>query len=354
VSLIEALAPTVTFDELFAFYRDSGFLYPGKLAAVDDRRDAVERTWRILLGADGSVFRFISRRALAEGRPRLVNAICAFAYAPGTWQAQHLVSLQRREYTGTLALLLALSEWGHDVGIEFARFSFRPTNPGTNALFGGIAERLPSDLASLSLVDYGLTNLRDIDLPGGRDFPVAVRSLVADEGAAAAAFYEQVLDPVELDSLRLAQPRLHELDAAYALHGLTRRRTVLVALDGDRVVGACIVNHSSEGINFSFLENAIEYLRVAPDQPALARRATWLSLARTAVAEVARTRDYVVCLTHPGDRDLATAAGLVPAAPKQYAVLTVAMPDGFAGMTDCFTDYYRGLLGAQTTLEEAR
>ena len=289
MSLIEALAPPVTFDELFAFYRDSGFLYPGKLAAVDDRRDAVERTWRVLLGADRSVFRFISRLALAEGRPRLVNAICAFAYAPGTWQAQHLVSLQRREYTGTLALLLALSEWADDIGIEFARFSFRPNNPGTNGLFGGIAERLPSDLASLSLVDYGLTNLRDIDSPGGRDFPVAVRSLGSDEGAAAAAFYERVLDPVELDSLRLAQPRLHELDAAYALHGLTRRRTVLVALDGDRVVGACIVNHSSEGINFSFLENAIEYLRVAPDQPALTRRATWLSLARAAVAEVART-----------------------------------------------------------------
>ena len=354
VSLIEALAPPVAFHELFAFYRDSGFLYPGKLAAVDHRRDAVERTWRVLLGADRSVFRFISRLALGEGRPRLVNAICAFAYAPGTWQAQHLVSLQRREYTGTLALLLALSEWGHDIGIEFARFSFRPNNPGTNALFGGIAERLPSDLASLSLVDYGLTNLRDIDLPGGRDCPVAVRSLGSDEGALAAAFYERVLDPVELDSLRLAQPGLHELDAAYAVHGLTRRRTILVARDGDRVVGACIVNHSSEGINFSFLENAIEYLRVAPDQPALTRRATWLSLAGAAVAEVARTRDYVVCLTHPGDRDLATAAGLVPADPKQYAVLTVAMPEGFASMTDCFTDYYCVLLSAEVTLQEAR
>ena len=44
MSLIEALAPPVTFDRLFAFYRESGFLYPGKLAAVDDRRDAVERT----------------------------------------------------------------------------------------------------------------------------------------------------------------------------------------------------------------------------------------------------------------------------------------------------------------------
>ena len=353
-SLIEALAPPVTLDQLFAFYRESGFLYPGKLTALDDRRDVVERTWRILLGADGSVFRFISRLTLAQGRPTLANAVCAFAYAPGTWQAQHLVSLHRREYTGTLALLLALSEWGHDVGIKFARFSFRPNNPGTNALFGGVAERLPRELVSLSRVDYGLTIARDVDLPGPRDSPVAVRSLGPDEGALAATFYEQVLDPVEVASLCLAQPGLHELDRAYGIHGLTRRRTVLIALDSGRVVGACIVNRSSEGINFSFLENAIEYLRVAPDQPPLTRRATWLSLARAAVAEVARTRDYVVCLTHPGDRDLATAAGLVPADPKQYAVLTVAMPEGFGGMTDCFTDYYRVLLSAEATLQEAR
>jgi hypothetical protein len=354
VSLIEALAPPVTFDELFAFYRDSGFLYPGKLAAVDDRRDAVERTWRILLGAGGSVFRFISRRALAEGRPRLVNAICAFAYAPGTWQAQHLVSLQRREYTGTLALLLALSEWGHDIGIEFARFSFRPTNPGTNALFGGIAERLPSDLASLSLVDYGLTNLRDIDLPGGRDFPVAVRSL----------------DPTRA---RRQRPSTSRFSTRWSwTHFASRNPGSMNSTPPTRSTdsrGAAPYSSRSTATASSApassttapRESTSRFSRTRSSTCAsrqtslrLTRRATWLSLARTAVAEVARTRDYVVCLTHPGDRDLATAAGLVPAAPKQYAVLTVAMPDGFAGMTDCFTDYYRGLLGAQTTLEEAR
>ena len=354
MSLIETLAPPVTFEELFAFYRESGFLYPGKLAALDDRRDVVERTWRRLLGADGSVFRFISRLGLDEGRPRLINAVCAFAYAPGTWQAQHLVSLRRREYTGTLALLMALSEWGHAVGIEFARFSFRPSNPGTNALFGGVAERLSTDLASLSLVDYGLTSRATSSSSAGAARPW--RSVRWDRTRAPSQrpSTSRFSNPVELASLCLAQPTLHDLDAAYEIHGLTRRRTVLVALDSGRVVGACIVNHSSEGINFSFLENAIEYLRVAPDQPPLRRRATWLSLARAAVAEVARMRDHVVCLTHPGDRDLASAAGLVPADPKQYSVLTVSMRDGFVGMTDCFADYYRALLGAQTTLQEAR
>jgi len=355
MALVEKLAPPVSFEELFAFYRESGFLYPGKLAGLDDRRDVVERTWRQLLAADHSVFRFISRLGLAEGRPRLINTICAFAYAPGTWQAQHLVSLRRGEYTGTLALLMALSDWAHDAGVEFARFLFRPNNPGTNGLFGGIAQRLSTDLVSRSLVDYGLTDLRALELPDGRESPVAVRALEADEGGAAVAFYERVLDPVELDSLCLTQLGLGELDCAYRIHGLTRRRTGLVALEGSDVVGACIVNHSSDGMNFSFLENAIEYLRVLPGQPPMTRRAIWLSLARAAVALVARTRDYAVWLTHPGDRDLAAAAGLVPADPKQYSVLTVAMHDGYVGMTDCFAEYYRMLLGAHAaTLRQAR
>ena len=254
MALVEKLAPPVSFEELFAFYRESGFLYPGKLAGLDDRRDVVERTWRQLLAADHSVFRFISRLGLAEGRPRLINTICAFAYAPGTWQAQHLVSLRRGEYTGTLALLMALSDWAHDAGVEFARFLFRPNNPGTNGLFGGIAQRLSTDLVSRSLVDYGLTDLRALELPDGRESPVAVRALEADEGGAAVAFYERVLDPVELDSLCLTQLGLGELDCAYRIHGLTRRRTGLVALEGSDVVGACIVNHSSDGMNFSFLE----------------------------------------------------------------------------------------------------
>ena len=189
--------------------------------------------------ADRSVFRFISRLALGEGRPRLVNAICAFAYAPGTWQAQHLVSLQRREYTGTLALLLALSvgprQW-HRVG---TLLRCRPNNPGTNALFGGIAERLPKRPSVTVARRLRVHQPARHGFLGRRDCLVAVRSLGSDEGALAAAFYERVLDPVELDSLRLAQPGLHELDAAYALHGLTRRGTVSVARDGDRVVGAC-------------------------------------------------------------------------------------------------------------------
>jgi hypothetical protein len=38
------LQQRASFDEVFAFYRDSGFLYPAQLAALAPRMPALERT----------------------------------------------------------------------------------------------------------------------------------------------------------------------------------------------------------------------------------------------------------------------------------------------------------------------
>ena len=355
VALTEALAPPLTFDEIFGFYRDSGFLYAAKQAALSDRSEEVEDTWRRLLTGDRSVFRFVSRYGLQDGRVNVRNAICAFLYTPRTWQAQHLVSLQRREYTGTLTLLVALTEWLHDNGAAFVRLSFRPNNPGTNRLFGGLAERLAPVHVSRSLVDYGFCDVRELDFPAGCRSSVTVRALAPDEGDLARAFYKRILDPVDFASLDISRPSLEDLDAVYALHGLTRRRTVLVAMDGEDTVGACLVNHGSEGINFSFLENAIEHLRVAPELAPPARRTVWLALARAAVAEVAHTRPYVVVSLRPEDRDLAVRTKLVRPDPKQYLMLTISLHDqAVRDAIAWFTRYYEALLWSDARTREVR
>jgi hypothetical protein len=142
------------FAELFDFYRRSGFLYPGKDAGLQQRLPAIEATWERLLAAGSDVFRLVTRRGPDGGA--VSNSICAFRYAPSTWQAQHLVSERRHEYVGTLAVLMELVRWFHDSGARYARLSFRPDNRGTNRLFGGGAEFMPHDLVSTSVVDYGM------------------------------------------------------------------------------------------------------------------------------------------------------------------------------------------------------
>jgi hypothetical protein len=310
-------------DEVFRFYRGSGFLYPAKLAALEPRLPVIEETWKRLLAADRDVFRFVARRSGADGRVRLTNAACAYEYAPGTWHCQHLVSAERREYAGTLGVLSDLIGWCHDTGADHARASFRPDNPGVNRLFGVVAEGLPTRVVALSVVDYGLVPVDAVTLPYD-DAGVAVRPLRRGEERELIAFYSKILSRVELDALRLDDPRFDALDRRYRAHGLTRRRTPLVAVDGARVVGACLVHHASEGMNFSFLENAIEHVRVASDLSTARAQQTWRSLIRAAVTEARRERDYVVVALDPDDRALGVAAGLLPRTPKQYAVLTVS------------------------------
>jgi Methyltransferase domain len=165
------------------------------------------------------------------------NSICAFRYAPGTWQGQHLVSGRRHEYVGTLAVLMELVRWFHDSGARFARLSFRPDNRGTNRLFGGVAELLPHDLVSTSVVDYGMAPIAAVRVTEG-DTDVHVRR---SDDLQARRFYGEFLPPVELASLALGDPTFGELDRIYGRHGLSRRRHAYVATAGDRLVGACLV-----------------------------------------------------------------------------------------------------------------
>jgi hypothetical protein len=345
--LVAALAPPLQFEELFELYRASGFLYPAKLAALDDHLPSIERTSRKALAAGSQVFRLVTRLGIIEGAVRLRNAISAFAYAPGTWHGQHLVSRQRHEYTGTLAVLMGLVEGLHDDRAAHIRLSFRPNNPGTRMLFGEVARRLPSEHCTLAVYDYGRVPAERVRIPATPAGSVTVKPVPYDAGTLAEDFYRRVLHPVELASLALQDPELRRLDAAYCAAKLRRRRKVLVAIDHGEVLGACLVHNSSLGLNFSFLENAVEHLRARPDLCPRRRTEVWNALATAAVREARSDTDEVVLTLDPRDRDLSVPAGLIVADPKQYAVLTVAREgDSYLRSIDCFVDYYRSILAA--------
>ena len=106
IRLVAALAPSVTFEDVFDLYRDSGFLYAAKLEALAPVIDDIYATWKRPLAANSGVLRSVARRGLLANRVVLRNAICAYANAPRRWHAQHLVSRERGEYSGTLAVLV--------------------------------------------------------------------------------------------------------------------------------------------------------------------------------------------------------------------------------------------------------
>ena len=348
VRLMEALAPKPQFEDVLEHYGASGFLYPAKLEALRAQMPSIEQTWRRALSADTDIFRLVWRFGMIDDAVRLRNTISAFAYTPSTWHAQHLVSRDRHEYARTLVVLIELIDRFHKEGVSHIRLSFRPNNPGTKSLFGETALRMPADVCKLAICDYGCVPVAAVRLPTSQTSTVTVRPVV--EGAVAERFYEQVLHPVEVASLTLGDPELRQMDAAYRPAGLRRARNVLVAVDHGEVVGSCVVNASSVGLNFSFLENAVEHLRVRPDLSAPRRAIVWNALAAGAVQDVQTRGTNVVVALDPGDRDLSARANLITAEPKQYAVVTVARRDeGYLRAVDYFVDYYRKLLIAEAT-----
>jgi hypothetical protein len=347
VRLVAAWVGKPRFEEVFELYRASGFLYPAKLAALQGDMPSIEQTWRRALAPDARMFRVVARYGTVDDAVRLRNTISAFAYAPGTWQGQHLVSRERHEFTGTLAVLIELVEGLHDEGVEHIRLSFRPDNPGTRMLFGEVPRWIASNYHSLALCDYGCVPLERLRLAVTDPADITVKP-VGHEGAAAVDFYRRILHPVELASLALHDPELRQLDAGYRAAGLERRRKVLLARDHGEIVGACLVHDSAVGLNFSFLENAVEHLRVRPDLSPSRRWEVWTALASAAIAHTRSGRDPVVTVD-PADRDLSVPSGMIAADhPRQYAVLTVSR-DGasYLRSIDCFIEYYRRLLAAE-------
>ena len=329
-----------TFDEIFAFYRAAGFLYPGKLAELGSRMPAIEATWMRLLASGDEVFKLFTRRRFVAGEATIKNSVCAVEHAPGTWQCQHLVSADRHEYLGTLSAFLAMAEWlERNPAAAYTRLAFRPGNRGVAALFSDWRHAMPLGDAALRTFDYVATPLDAID--ASRSSTVRV---VRGDAESLRRFYTSRIPTVELDSLRLDDPSIRGLQEKFARLGLERRRSVYMAVAGDTVVGAAICNFGPLGANFSFLENAVEGLEIAPDVPeALRVEAFRELLAAAARFYRAHGRSLLIATVGPEHADLARAAGLVSR--KQYTLFTGRnSTEGFVASRQCFRRYYRALV----------
>jgi hypothetical protein len=258
------------------------------------------------------------------------SSICAFEYAPSCWLVQHLVSAQRHELTGTLAVCLGMASWvGRTSADAGLRFTYRDSNPGVAKLFGSFPDFLPEACLETRRCAYAL--LEPCRADPGVPLPSEVRIVEVDRRLAkeVIAFYRRLGHRVGVRALQLDDPNASELAERYRRHGLERRRRVLAALRGDHLVGAAVCHESSPGINFSFFENAIELLEVEPELPEPAARAIIKHLVSVAL----RGRELpgevpVPLLCDLARAHLARAAELLPAASKEYVVLTLRLADG--------------------------
>ncbi len=308
------VARGLTFDALWCFLRECGFLYPEKEERLRPVLPEIARTLRAALSRpDGPLRTLIFRsEGLLQGH---LSALRAYRR---TWIVQHLAA--RKEGPGKLEAAKALS-----VGImdyleqlpdaEWLRSWFRPQNRFPARTFGRFA-RLQFDPHRCDVRTYGYLTAPAADFPPPPP-DVAV-------SAATAADWAELRRHL-VSSGRIAQlaaedlcsaPHLVEIDEEYGAAGLGRRREALVARRGGRMLGFALLEISSIGLNFSELTNAFRLHAVEPDPAATTALAI---AARRRCAELGRP--FAIGLAERPDLAAWGAAGFELA--KEYSCWTL-------------------------------
>jgi hypothetical protein len=315
----EVRGDSISFDDVVEFYGSTRFLYPAKLGVLESRFDAIRATWERLLDANNDVFKILMLRRVTGESLTVKNSICAFEYATGTWQVQHLVSADRHERSGTLASLIGMTDWLHghpDVGA--VRLTYRPDNPGANQLFGGLADVLATEESTSSVCTYHIAETATDRIEAwNRDIDVA--PLAASDLPGVEALYASV-HPRLPRWLALCDPTSSRLTDRYAACGMERGRQIFVASKGGVVRGAVSCWWAAEGINFSFLENAIDGLVLDGSLSKHAKTEITAGLLSAAVRfYAARGRRHAVALIDATHSTYVEASGVLPPPEKRYA-----------------------------------
>jgi hypothetical protein len=267
--------------------------------------------------------------------------VCAFEYTVGTWQFQHHVSLERHEYAGTIACLLALIRWlGETKAPTSSRFVFRRANRGVASMLTGF-DAVVGSRASYSERAHHVVQL------AGTSF--AQRVAVEHAGEPTEELNEllgKLLPQPELESLGLQDMTLDRLDSRYRRHGLSRRRVVLTAKRFGRTIGVMVVNLSSEGINFSFLENAAEGPFIDPELDPRAAQLVGDSLL-AAARNIYRGagRDAMIVLGDP-----TTLRRLLPASEPATAYTVATVQGDPRDVIGYLVDHYATLMAREASL----
>ena len=250
------LARGLSFDLLWEFLRDSGFIYPEKEAQLEPVMEQVRLTLGTLLANPHGPLRTL----LFRGAGGLVQGHVAAVQAyRRTWMLQHLAA--RKDGAGSLAAAKALNAGAMEYleqlpDAEWVRIWFRPRNRWPARTFGRFA-RLKFDPHWCDLRTYAYlvapaAQAPVLDVPG-----LDVTFATAGDWAEIRRCFVARGDTALLAAEDLSRaPDLSEVDDIYLALGLSRRREALVARREGRLLGFALLEVTSTGVNMSELTSA--------------------------------------------------------------------------------------------------
>jgi hypothetical protein len=235
------------FDELWQFFRESGFVDSEKEALLEPVLGEVRRTFDALAACSGRV----ARSMMIRENGLIVAHIAGLRAYRRTWMIHHLAALQGR-HVGGIASEAATEYLVHNTDFEYLRAWFYARARFPVRMFGGFARKVADPrLSDLRRVAHGLIPVdarfdrapADIAVQeaGDHDLATVERYFVAHERPLLVRAEDLTRGGLKLDTVR----------RSYEREGVERRRMVLMAKRGEQPLGFAVLEISSLGLTLS-------------------------------------------------------------------------------------------------------
>lgn len=236
----------VDFAELRTFFRENAPTFFDQ--ALEERLEPdmpeIGKTFRRLGPAD-----HIAKALMVRDGDSIDGYVSAVRAYSRTWYVQHLAGRPGR-IAGLHLSLGMLDYLVKHSDVEYMKMLFAVNNPFPARTYGRFAKRLLDPyVADLRRCD-AYTLATDGHLPPSRA-EISVGDASNDDLALVEGYFvrEERNALVQAEDLTRHRLRMAQLDSEYHRAGLTRRRRILVARDGGRVVGFALLELSSPGLS---------------------------------------------------------------------------------------------------------
>ncbi len=247
---------SLSFDELYAHYHETGFLYPSKLEKMSPHFDLIKQNWERCWAGGRDLMWTLT---YWEERLNKMGTVTVWKTTGNSWQSQHLTS--QKYAVGILYLLLCAQDEGMLMNYGSGQNWYSPTNGFAMKIYGRMDRVLGADCAGTFLLNYlqldpGLIKHSSTSFKTTR---CTEKNTLAIRHMAELCRGSTYCKAEELDSWDV---ELSILDGQYQRHGLSRKRYVWMAIEKASLEpkGMIIAYRGPFGLNFSFLENRCDLM----------------------------------------------------------------------------------------------
>ena len=252
----------VSLDELWNFFFETGFIYPGKYEHLEKNKQQIKATYEKLYNSDSN----ITRHFIYQDNGRIMGHMAMLRYYKKTWLIHHHAARKSALNKAGLIVLDQIGRMGNNshrldsLHMDYLICYYRPENKFPSRVFGGAANSI-HDPKGCSIDTFAYYHHR-CNLTGNASLPESwqLTDVEKIDLLELENFYEHVSGGLMLDATDLKPNHLgiDVLVEEYERIGLKRDRQLLALRHEKQLKAIIMVNLTDLGLNLSDLTNCIK------------------------------------------------------------------------------------------------